>query len=173
MNNKKNSKNKKPNYVGNIVTLPKIKLQLSGQSYYRVDLEFYGIDHSGPSYQGRVFINNTNANEKTKMTLTNGYAGSFNIFGHGGCFGDTGHCDVHQRRPYDHRASHPLTPAFKMLQITNLFNKLIKKSKKINMEITIIPIMSVGGRLSDMKDVVKLERIRINTYEHASKKTNS
>lgn len=156
-----------PNYVGNILTYPGIKINRSRDSYYKVDLEFYGLDHSGPSYEGRVFINNPRANEKTKLNVNSGYAGSYHIFGHGGCFGDIGHCDVTSRRFYDHRSQHPLTPAFKGIDITKIFNRVIRNNKEL--VITIVPIMSVGGRLSDMKDVVKLKRIRINTYENITK----
>ena len=34
---------------------------------------------SGPSYEGRVSLNNPNANEITKLDLYNGYVGSYNI----------------------------------------------------------------------------------------------
>jgi len=42
---------------------------------------FHGlsVDHSGPSYEGRVSLNNPNANEITKLDLYNGYVGSYNI----------------------------------------------------------------------------------------------
>ena len=80
--------------------------------FKRADIEFHGVDHSGASYEGRVFLNNPNANRTTIKTAPNGYVGSFYIFGHGGCYGNEGHCEVHnERRPYDRRPSSPLTPA--------------------------------------------------------------
>src|SRR4051812_1568725 len=92
----------------------KFNLKKLGRKFVRADLEFHGVDHSGPSYEGRVFINNTKANENTAMTLGNSFVGSYHIFGHGGCFGDVGHCDIlKERLPYDYRPSHPLTPAYK------------------------------------------------------------
>ena len=54
---------------------------------YRIGIEFHGLDHSGPSYEGMVFINNSEATLKTPTTIKNGYVGSYHIFGHGGCFG--------------------------------------------------------------------------------------
>ena len=62
--------------------------------FNRADLEFYGVDLSGPSYKARVFINNPKANSKTPTSIKNGYAGAFHVFGHGGCYGDWGHCEV-------------------------------------------------------------------------------
>jgi hypothetical protein len=155
--------------VGNIFSSPKIEINIVKRKFdfYRADLELYGIDHSGPSYEGRVFLNNPEADQDTPLDKKNGYAGSYNIFGHGGCFGDLGHCDLQPRRPYDHRAQHPLTPAFKSIIITDVFTKLIKTTKELI--VTIVPIISAGGRMSDMKEIVKLERIRINTYENMSK----
>ncbi len=50
----------------------------------RVDIEFEQVDHSGASFEGRVFLNNPEADENTDPSPENGYAGSFFIFGHGG-----------------------------------------------------------------------------------------
>jgi hypothetical protein len=167
---KKRKTSKSVPLVGHIFSSPKIKIYIAKGKFdfYRADLELYGIDHSGPSYEGRVFLNNTEADQNTPMDKKNGYAGSYHIFGHGGCFGDLGHCDVRPRRPYDHRAQHPLTPAFKSIVITDVFNRIIKTTNEI--VVTIVPIISVGGRMSDMKNIVRCERFRINTFENISKK---
>src|SRR5437016_680694 len=50
------------------------------------DLEILGVQHAEASYEGRVFFNNPKADASTPKTLENGYAGSFHVFGHGGCF---------------------------------------------------------------------------------------
>src|SRR6266853_5963291 len=55
-----------------------------GHRYVRADLEIDGIFHGEASYEGRIFLNNPGANEQTATTPENGYAGSFQIFGHGG-----------------------------------------------------------------------------------------
>src|SRR5215213_2955245 len=97
-------------YVSDPIALD---LESMENRFYRADLEIYGLEHGGASYEGRVFINNRNANQETPKTAENGYAGSFYVFGHGGCFGDPGHCDVSEhRREYDLRLSHPLTRMF-------------------------------------------------------------
>lgn len=56
----------------------------------RADLVFYEVP--GPSYEAEVFLDNPKADADTPRELDSGYAGSFAVFGHGGCYGDEGHC---------------------------------------------------------------------------------
>jgi tyrosinase len=130
--------------------------------FKRADIEFYGIDHSGSSYEGRVFLNNPEAKQSTAKAPAKGYVGSFYIFGHGGCFGDIGHCEIHgDRRPYDYRPSHPLTPAYKRIIATDKIRQLGKNTSEFT--ITIVPVLAKGTIATD--EVVKLERISIITYD--------
>lgn len=57
------------------------------------ELIFYGVERRGASYEARVFVNNRQAALDTPRELADGYAGRFTVFGHGGCVGDSGHCD--------------------------------------------------------------------------------
>ena len=96
----------------------------------RIDLEFKRIKHGGASYEARVFINNARASEKTSKTHK-GYAGSFFVFGHGGCFGDVGHCEINKSANiYDQRSEHALTPAFKRINATKAIMKNATSNKK-------------------------------------------
>src|SRR5262245_49035451 len=65
--------------------------------FSRADLVFYGVDHSGPSYEAWIFLNNPEATLDTPAEPAQGYAGRFTVFGHGGCYGEAGHCDVADR----------------------------------------------------------------------------
>jgi len=170
--------NKKPNKkgeslsgrkVGNIFSSPPIKLNWIKEEteFYRADIEFLGIDISGPSYEGRVFLNNPKADENTELSLENGYAGSYYIFGHGGCYGDVGHCDIKPRRTFDSRTEHDLTPAYKSMIATDAIKKILKKTKEI--VISVVPITARSGRMSNAKDIVYIDRIRISCYENYSK----
>jgi hypothetical protein len=132
--------------------------------FKRADIEFYGLDHSGASYEGRVFLNNPKANQDTPKTLENKYVGSFYIFGHGGCYGDVGHCEViMDRRPYDYRASHPLTPAYKRIIVTEKLRELAKSTNKFT--VTVVPVLARDTTRRGAEDVVKLERLSIITYD--------
>jgi tyrosinase len=155
--------------VGNIFSSPPLKLNWIKEEtqFYRADIEFFGIDISGPSYEGRVFINNPKANENTGLNLENGYAGSYYIFGHGGCYGDVGHCDIKPRRTFDSRTEHDLTPAYKSMIATEAIKKIIKITKEI--VISVVPITARSARMSNAKDIVHIDRIRISCYENYSK----
>ena len=79
--------------------------------FARADLTFYGLDHSGPSYEVRVFFDHPDAGPDTPLSADAGFAGKYSVFGHGGCFGEEGHCEI--RAPvsaFDRRQPHPLAP---------------------------------------------------------------
>jgi hypothetical protein len=132
--------------------------------YARADLEIRGIYHGEASYEGRIFLNNPQATAQTGKTLTNGYAGSFYIFGHGGCLGDEGHCEVHEhhREAYDFRNPHPLTPARKVVTVTTALRELAKTAKTVT--VTVVPIVSAANELCDEENVFRCEDMRILTY---------
>jgi hypothetical protein len=142
---------------------PKIGLQGLREPFKRADLVFDGLDHSGVSFEARVFVNNEAADEQTPKAADNGYAGSFHIFGHGGCFGDVGHCEVHGNpRRYDPRPAHPLTPARKVLIATSAIRKAMAQGKE--MTVTIVPIVRAGTPRCDYENVLKFGRIQVLTY---------
>jgi len=133
----------------------------------RIDLELLELEHAGPSYEGRVFINNTEADQNTLSTKENGYVGSYYIFGHGGCFGGSGHCSIDEtERPYDYRTTHPLTPIYKRLEITDFVKSM--DEEKGSFTVTIVPVLAEGLEdwfvHIDLEDVVKLEKIVLKTY---------
>jgi hypothetical protein len=49
----------------------------------RADIVLSGIEHAGPSYELRVFVNNRDATAATPATPEEGYAGSVYVYGHG------------------------------------------------------------------------------------------
>lgn len=49
----------------------------------RAELVFGGVEQAGPSFEGRVFLNNPDADESTPLTPETGYAGSFHVYGYG------------------------------------------------------------------------------------------
>lgn len=132
--------------------------------YVRSDLEIYGIYHGGPSYEGRIFLNNPKADQTTARTRENGYAGSFYIFGHGGCLGDPGHCEVNEekREEYDFRSPHPLTPAKKKVTVTNTLREIAKTNKTAT--ITVVPVVTATNELCDDLDVFRFEKMRFVSY---------
>jgi hypothetical protein len=128
----------------------------------RADLIFYGVDHLGPSYIGRVFLGNEAADESTPLDPAAGYAGHFTIFGHNGCAGDRGHCDVPDEPPdpFDHALPHPLTPLTVSVEVSDAL-KLVKGRK---VSVTVVPIEphAKGPKISD---ALHFDSVRLVTYE--------
>jgi len=135
-----------------------------GHRFDRADLEIRGIYHGEASYEGRVFLNNPKADQDTPRTLDDGYAGSFHIFGHGGCFGDDGHCEVndHKREQYDWRPPHPLTPAVKRIDVTNALREIARTTNEVT--VTIVPVINTANELCNTTDVFHCEDMRFLTY---------
>jgi hypothetical protein len=131
----------------------------------RGDIEFHHVDHAGASYEGRVYLNNPDANADTG-TDDPTYAGRYYIFGHGGCLGDPGHCDVKPRRLYDPRPAHPLTKAKKVVRATDAVTKAIAAGGEVT--VTVVPIVepipydNVDSKHTD--DPLDIGYVKIVTY---------
>ena len=91
----------------------------------RIDLVVYDIDHSGESYEGRVFIGKK---PPAKAAVDHAsYAGSFYVFGHGQCSGEEGHCEVPTSRDaFDRRLPHHLEPHLAIVTVTDHIRGLIE-----------------------------------------------
>ena len=113
--------------------------KLSGFS--RADLVISGVDHARSSYEVRIFLNNPGAGPDTERTETQGYAGRFHVFGHGGCFGDVGHCDVPAAStdPTDLRPAHPLTPLDTYVTITPALRRILVAGSRLT-SATLVPL---------------------------------
>ncbi|MGO8884147.1 MAG: hypothetical protein ACLPUO_02465 [Streptosporangiaceae bacterium] len=149
--------------VSNIYRSPQISLADIDRDFSRADIEFHELDHSGASFEGRVFLNNADADENTDTTAASGYAGSFHVFGHGGCFGDEGHCDVLPRRTYDPRAAHPLTPAVKVVIATEAVNAALGADSE-TITVTVVPVVTSLTEKCGADNVLSFESVRIVTY---------
>jgi len=142
----------------------KIAIGAVDPGFRRADLIFEGVDHAGASYEARVFLNNERASAETEKTAENGYAGSFHIFGHGGCYGDDiTHCDVGgPRRLYDPRPGHPLTPARKILIATAAVKAARQKGD--TMTVTVVPVVYDASPKEDYSKVLKFDSISVSSY---------
>jgi hypothetical protein len=141
---------------------------LQKQSFNRADLVFHGVDHAGPSYEARVFLNNPDADAETPRTPDEGYAGSFHIFGHGNCFGDVGHCDVNDRgkAPNDFRGPHPLTPARKVVKVTETLKFILQRDGKLK-HVKVVPVAFGQPATSEPnpEGFLKYDKIELITYD--------
>lgn len=129
--------------------------------FARADLVFYGVDHSGPSFEARIFFNNPDAELRTPRDDAS-YAGSFTVFGHAGCAGDPGHCDVPSgpKDPFDRRPPHALTPQTKTVIVTDALRKL----SEAQVTITVVAVRP-GATGAEVTDALRFERFSLVTYD--------
>ncbi|MGP0100627.1 MAG: hypothetical protein ACLPUT_03265 [Solirubrobacteraceae bacterium] len=133
------------------------------REFTRADLVFYGVDHRGPSFEALVFLNAPEATPDTPLDVADGFAGSFVIFGHGGCYGDVGHCEVPSapRDPFDSRPPHGLTPQTKMVEITEAFKH--PRCSGETLTVTVLPVVA-GADGAKQADVLFFTGLRLLTY---------
>jgi len=136
-------------------------------AFSRADLTFYGLDHSGPSYQVRVFFNNPGAGPDTPLRAGEGYVGGFAVFAHGGCFGDEGHCDVRGPvSPFDRRPPHQLVPIARALIVTGAIRELIARELS-SVTVTAVPVVrpSALATADEAADVLTVDQVALHTFE--------
>jgi hypothetical protein len=141
------------------------------EEFTRADLEFRGVDHSGPSFEARVFFDNARADDATEKDAESGYAGSFYVFGHGGCFGELGHCDVQDapRGLYDRRPPHQLTPQFKTVIVTEALKRVAQTGARKDFTITIVALVANEPRSRKAQgDPLQFESVSLITYQDPS-----
>ena len=133
----------------------------------RADLIFYGVDHSGPSYQALVFINNRNASAGTERTPDNGFAGVFSVFGHNGCYGDQGHClpDARFTDEFDVRGPHPLRPLTVTLIATAAVRRAMLDPDVHQIVVTVVAVVPEDEFPKASAAPLAYEYVRLLTYE--------
>jgi tyrosinase len=138
-----------------------------GEVISRADLVFYDVDHSGPSFEARVYVDNPGADESTGTSVDDGYAGSFTVFGHGGCFGEDGHCLPNQRTtdPFDHRAPHPMTGWTLTVIGTEALTRAIVDRGVQAIDVTVVPIVAPLYETPPADDPLKFSHVRLLAYQ--------
>ena len=129
--------------------------------FVRADLVFYGVDHSGPSFEARIFLNHPGADLRTPRDDASRYAGSFTVFGHGGCAGDAGHCEVPTgpKDPFDRRPPHQLVPQIKTVIITHALGLIPDEQ----LTVTVVPVRP-GAQGAELVDALQFDRLSLLTY---------
>ena len=142
-------------------TSDRLELPDGAGAFARADLVFYDVDHSGSSFEARVFIDNDDATVETSREDPS-YAGAFHIFGHGGCFGDEGHCEVPTgpADAFDLRPPHQLIPQVKLVTVTDAVRELLAAGRDA-VRVTVVA-ETPGERPND---VLAFTRIRLLTYK--------
>jgi hypothetical protein len=146
-------------YVSEPIPIPELHREFE---ISRADLVFVDVDHSGPSWEGRVFLNAPRANFNTPREPAAGYAGSFFVFGHGACYGEKDHCDPAGRYvdAFDIRLPHPIRPITRTVIITNA----LKAVDTDDLVVTLVAAEHKGRRAAP-SDALQLGEVRLLVYE--------
>ena len=90
------------------------------------------------------------------------FAGSFTVFGHAGCAGDIGHCDVPSgpRDPFDRRPPHQLVPQTKTVIVTDALRQITGEELVISV-VAVRP--SADGPVA--VDELFFERLALVTFD--------
>ena len=132
--------------------------------WVRADLEIYGINTFRPSYTVHILLNDTSVRSLDHVDERPSYAGRFSVFGHAKCVGDDEHCHVPSTtRRFDDRPSHPLTPAFRRVVITDALKKAVQNSKTLR--ITFLAGTPAEKGDFEGKNLVEFTGMQIVTFE--------
>jgi hypothetical protein len=136
--------------------------------FYRADLLFYDVDQMGASYRAAVFFDNPTADQDTPEDAEQGFAGSFSIFGKGGCFGDEGHCvpRAPQHR-FDLRPPHPALPTLKVVRATDAVRALLARGLT-EATVTLVPTLADTAGVvveGDFEHPISLGQVGLVTYD--------
>lgn len=135
-----------------------IELPPADHPFERADLIFYGLDHSGDSFEGQVFLDARGVSRDAGIDHR-AYVGSFYVLGHGGCFGDAGHCDIPTPQDqFDLRPAHQLEPAIRILTVTDAIKDLIERGR----EQAVVTVMAKASGRSN--DVLAFDTVRLASY---------
>lgn len=138
------------------------------KAFYRADLLFYDVDQMGASYRAAVFFDNPSADQSTPEDPEQGFAGSFSIFGKGGCFGDEGHCIPRgPQHRFDFRPPHPALPTLKMVHVTEAVRKLLQRGLS-EATVTVVPrLADTAGVIveGDFEHPLKFGQMGLVTYD--------
>jgi hypothetical protein len=132
----------------------RLDLGLKGLKFDQARIKFSGIDQAGPSFEGRVFVNNPGADLHTPLTVENGYAGSFHVYGYGIWPEDVGK-NPRERLPKPGPARAPIE---KTVMATEAVRAAAVQSSEVR--ITVVPVYP-GSTPRPASDALKLSKAEI------------
>jgi hypothetical protein len=129
-------------------------------AFQRADLVFYEVDHTGPRFEARIYFNHADVDQSTPREHAS-FAGSFTVFGHSGCAGDVGHCDVPTgpRDVFDRRAPHALTGQTKTVIVT----EALRRTGDEQLVISVVAVRP-GPDGAETVDALQFERFTLLTF---------
>jgi hypothetical protein len=130
-----------------------LSLKAKDGGFDRADIEFQGVDQSGPSFEARVFLNNPGATAETPLTPESGYAGSFHVYGYGGWPADVGQ----EKTESDGDPEGIRAPIDKSVIATDAVRQAASKGSDVT--VTVVPV--AGDPPQDASEALKFKDVRI------------
>lgn len=144
----------KGRFVSGPIRLPADPKKLD---FKRADIEVHGLEQAGPSFEGRIFLNNPNAELNTAPTRENGYAGSFHVYGYGIWPGDLEKESGRQAAKSDEVRA----PIHKTVIATEAIRDAARKGQDVT--VTIVPVYP-GNPPRDASEALKLDDVKITIH---------
>lgn len=133
--------------------------------YRRADIELHGIDQAVPSYEGRIFLDNPKASDKTRLTASNRYLGSFSVFGKLDCWGEEGHCDEPAGGKFDRRRSPTRYAKIRVRTPDGRLAELASKADdQVTLNIAVVLPQHPEYKRFEPAEILRFSRLAIVTY---------
>ena len=96
-----------------------------------------GVEHAGPSFEGRVFLNNPDADASTPTTAEAGYAGSFHVYAYGWPLPP----EMAEAKARQAPGGPPVNPVDKRLQAdTETVRAAVERADEVTVTVVPIPV---------------------------------
>lgn len=136
-----------------------------GEGYVRADVELHRVDQAVPSYEGRIFLNNPDAERATPTDEENGYLASFYVFGKVECWGeDDDHCAQPAGRAFDQRRSPVRYAKVRVRTPRGLLARLVARAEG-ELTLNVVAVLpEEDAEQYSPEDVLRFERLAIVAY---------
>jgi tyrosinase len=128
------------------------------KSFRQAEVRLHRVPQLPRSCFIRVFLNNPDANASTPLDDPS-YAGYLAVFGHGGCIGGPGHCDLPpaRARQYDIRPRSHNTPRNHRVIVTKAAKAALKKSSSLQ-----ITLVVIGADYREERDLLRVDGVSLD-----------
>ena len=136
-----------------------IKVDEKIKAFRKAEIRLHSVPQLMRSCFIRAFLNQPDADAATPVHDNPHFAGYLAVFGHGGCYGGPGHCDLPpaQSRDYDRRPRSHNTPRNHRIDVTQCARRLLETADSLQ-----ITLLVIGVDYQEELDLLKLEGVSLN-----------
>jgi len=144
--------------IGRFISKP-ISIGANVKAFAKAEVRLHWVPQLARSCFIRVFLNEPGADASTPIRNNPHYAGYLAIFGHGGCYGGPGHCDLPplRSREFDVRPRSHNTPRNHRIDVTACARALLQNTDKLQ-----ITLLVIGVDYREESELLRLEGVSLN-----------